>query len=244
MATLQHTSLQRHHLGEELTTLELGRTTETETGKPSPWQADFSFFFDTGGRRRCYIAPERFYESDRAAPRGPLTPAADIFSLGCCIAEMFLDGTALFDLSQLLAYRRGEYDPSMALHAIEDEALKSMVLHMIQPAADMRLSAAEYVCPTMMSLKSLQLGAQMGARTAAGETPLNVGVHRGYYELAQVLRRFKRPARTRKAVARRRAQPTRSAESLQPPERGLHASSRPCCRRSVCTPGSHECMLR
>ena len=26
-------------------------------------QADFSFFFDTGGRRRCYIAPERFYES-------------------------------------------------------------------------------------------------------------------------------------------------------------------------------------
>ena len=26
-------------------------------------QADFSFFFDTGGRRRCYIAPERFYKS-------------------------------------------------------------------------------------------------------------------------------------------------------------------------------------
>lgn len=28
-----------------------------------PDQADFSFYFDTGGRRRCYIAPERFYES-------------------------------------------------------------------------------------------------------------------------------------------------------------------------------------
>ena len=27
-------------------------------------QADFSFFFDTGGRRRCYIAPERLYTSD------------------------------------------------------------------------------------------------------------------------------------------------------------------------------------
>jgi phosphoinositide-3-kinase regulatory subunit 4 len=29
-------------------------------------QADFSFYFDTGGRRRCYIAPERFYESGAA----------------------------------------------------------------------------------------------------------------------------------------------------------------------------------
>ena len=31
-------------------------------------QADFSFFFDTGGRRRCYIAPERFYESSSSNP--------------------------------------------------------------------------------------------------------------------------------------------------------------------------------
>lgn len=31
-------------------------------------QADFSFFFDTGGRRRCYIAPERFYESTSSNP--------------------------------------------------------------------------------------------------------------------------------------------------------------------------------
>lgn len=29
-------------------------------------QADFSFFFDTGGRRRCYVAPERFYTADAA----------------------------------------------------------------------------------------------------------------------------------------------------------------------------------
>ena len=31
-------------------------------------QADFSFYFDTGGRRRCYIAPERFYESGTSDP--------------------------------------------------------------------------------------------------------------------------------------------------------------------------------
>jgi serine/threonine protein kinase len=66
-------------------------------------QADFSFFFDTGGRRRCYLAPERFYEaSSAAAAQGPtaLTPAMDVFSLGCVLAELFTDGAALFDLSQ------------------------------------------------------------------------------------------------------------------------------------------------
>ena len=36
--------------------------------------------------------------------------AADVFSLGCALGELFLDGSALFDLSQLLAYRRGEHD--------------------------------------------------------------------------------------------------------------------------------------
>lgn len=36
----------------------------------------------------------------------PNCPRQDIFSLGCVIAEVFCDGKALFDLSQLLAYRR------------------------------------------------------------------------------------------------------------------------------------------
>lgn len=37
-------------------------------------QADFSYWFDTGGRRRCYIAPERFYTGSGKAPPGGLTP--------------------------------------------------------------------------------------------------------------------------------------------------------------------------
>jgi len=42
----------------------------------APHQADFSFFFDTGGRRRCYLAPERFFEAPAAAidASAPLTP--------------------------------------------------------------------------------------------------------------------------------------------------------------------------
>lgn len=50
---------------------------------PAPWllmQADFSFFFDTAGRRKCYIAPERFYDAAGAgtaqeAAGSQLTPA-------------------------------------------------------------------------------------------------------------------------------------------------------------------------
>ncbi len=38
--------------------------------------------------------------------KSPHSPRQDIFSLGCVIAEVFCDGKALFDLSQLLAYRR------------------------------------------------------------------------------------------------------------------------------------------
>ena len=43
---------------------------------PANNPADFSFFFDTGGRRRCYVAPERFYESTGrggTAPKGSYT---------------------------------------------------------------------------------------------------------------------------------------------------------------------------
>eukprot|EP00898_Chlorokybus_atmophyticus_P003180 jgi/Chlat1/3863/Chrsp26S04158 len=52
---------------------------------PADNPADFSFFFDTGGRRRCYVAPERFYEPSDAlvSEDAPLDFAMDIFSLGC-----------------------------------------------------------------------------------------------------------------------------------------------------------------
>lgn len=35
----------------------------------------------------------------------------DIFSLGCVIAELFMDGEPLFDLTTLLKYRSGESNP-------------------------------------------------------------------------------------------------------------------------------------
>ncbi|KAK4765561.1 hypothetical protein SAY86_026651 [Trapa natans] len=110
--------------------------------------SDFSFFFDSGGRRLCYLAPERFYEHGgemQVAQDAPLKPSMDIFAVGCVIAELFLEGQPLFELSQLLAYRRGQYDPSQHLEKIPDCGIRKMILHMIQLEPESRLSAESYL---------------------------------------------------------------------------------------------------
>lgn len=115
---------------------------------PDDDPSDFSFFFDTGGRRRCYLAPERFYEHGveiQGAADAPLRPSMDIFSVGCVIAEVFLEGQPLFELSQLLAYRRGQYDPSQLIEKIPDAGIRKMILHMIQLDPETRLSAESYL---------------------------------------------------------------------------------------------------
>lgn len=103
--------------------------------------ADFSFFFDTSGRRTCYIAPERFYSADNnhdgSKRRGKerqvdeegrreakVTEAMDCFSAGCVIAELFLEGAPLFSLSQLFKYREGELNVETQLGAIDDEGIR------------------------------------------------------------------------------------------------------------------------
>ncbi len=73
-----------------------------------------------GGAARCHVAPERFQfaanqyahtetpdensesqvDTSKQLPR--LTPAMDVFSLGCAIGELLCDGQPLFDLPQLL----------------------------------------------------------------------------------------------------------------------------------------------
>jgi len=79
---------------------------------PEDNPADFSFYFDTSSRRICYLAPERFQSRNESSTgSGMLTDAMDIFSLGCVIAELFMDGSPMFTLSQLFRYKRGEYDP-------------------------------------------------------------------------------------------------------------------------------------
>ena len=123
---------------------------------PADDPSDFSFFFENeASRRRCYVAPERFYEAGKAAEAGAgpgagagaaeLTPAMDIFSAGCVLAELFLEGRQLFDLSQLHAYRRGEYDPGPVLAKVPDPQVRALIQDMIQLDPARRNSAAGYL---------------------------------------------------------------------------------------------------
>uniref|UniRef100_A0A674AVB9 non-specific serine/threonine protein kinase n=1 Tax=Salmo trutta TaxID=8032 RepID=A0A674AVB9_SALTR len=130
---------------------------------PEDNPADFNYFFDTSRRRTCYIAPERFVdgsmfttESDQNTPlvdltsnsqrsRGELKQAMDIFSAGCVIAELFTEGVPLFDLSQLLAYRKGHFQTEHVLMKIEDHYIRELVAQMVQRQPEKRLTAEEYL---------------------------------------------------------------------------------------------------
>ncbi|KAJ1735060.1 Serine/threonine-protein kinase [Coemansia biformis] len=131
---------------------------------PADDPAEFNFYFDAASRQCCCIAPERFYDPGSsiaqrlAAPsngRGggsggdhsglELQPSMDIFSAGCVIAELFLDGNPLFSLSRLLQYRKGDIAVSALVAAIPDSEVAELVQHMLQLDPAARLSAAEYL---------------------------------------------------------------------------------------------------
>jgi len=113
---------------------------------PEDNPADFSFFFDTSGRRTCYLAPERFLQpGEDAAGKTPINWAMDIFSVGCVIAELFAE-TPIFSLSQLFKYRSKEYDPEQSyFNRIADRDIREMVAHMTQLDPQARYSAEEYL---------------------------------------------------------------------------------------------------
>jgi hypothetical protein len=46
------------------------------------------------------------------------------FGLSCVLLEFFGDGDPPFDLSRLLAYRNGEFYPTVALKKVENEDLR------------------------------------------------------------------------------------------------------------------------
>ncbi|KAK4223774.1 Serine/threonine-protein kinase ppk19 [Podospora fimiseda] len=113
---------------------------------PEDNPADFSYFFDTSGRRTCYLAPERFVPpGEEMDPNAKVTWAMDVFSVGCVIAELFLE-TPIFSLSQLYKYRKEEYDPNIShLSRIPDKELREMIAHMIQLDPQKRYSAEQYL---------------------------------------------------------------------------------------------------
>ncbi|KAL2827543.1 hypothetical protein BDW59DRAFT_55585 [Aspergillus cavernicola] len=112
---------------------------------PEDNPADFSFYFDTSGRRTCYLAPERFLVAGEEPGSRNVNWAMDIFSAGCVIAELFLE-SPIFTLSQIYKYRNGEYSPQHSqLAKIEDPEIRALILHMIQLDPESRYSAEEYL---------------------------------------------------------------------------------------------------
>ncbi|CUA77390.1 phosphoinositide-3-kinase, regulatory subunit 4, p150 [Rhizoctonia solani] len=121
---------------------------------PEDDPSDFALFFDSSGRRTCYIAPERFYaagsdiaiekaERERQSQRDvDVTEAMDVFSMGCVIAELFTEGTATFTLAQLYKYRDKEINPEAHLAGLEDPGVKALVLSMIALDPETRPSFA------------------------------------------------------------------------------------------------------
>ena len=116
-----------------------------KTYLPEDNPADFSYYFDTSGRRTCYLAPERFLKAGEKDDLRGVTWAMDVFSVGCVIAELFLEAP-IFSLSQLFKYRKGEYDPETGyLGKIQDKDVRELVGHMIQLEPESRYSAEEYL---------------------------------------------------------------------------------------------------
>ena len=69
----------------------------------------------------------------------------DVFSVGCVIAELFLEAP-IFSLSQLYKFRKGEYDPEHGyISKIQDADIRELVSHMIQLEPESRYSAEEYL---------------------------------------------------------------------------------------------------
>lgn len=91
------------------------------------------YFGDLDNNIRCYTAPERWKSpTDSFAAQAKLEPSMDIFSAGCIIAEIMMDGLPLFDLARLQNHRRGTFDPREELQKrIGDPVIVSLILEMI-----------------------------------------------------------------------------------------------------------------
>ncbi|KAI0822421.1 hypothetical protein BC628DRAFT_1429686 [Trametes gibbosa] len=99
--------------------------------------SDFSFFFDTSGRRSS-TTPDINAKKSRLAVEdtegrrdGKVTEAMDCFSVGCVIAELFLEGKPLFTLSELFKYREGELKLDTQLGAIEEDGVRDLIKQMV-----------------------------------------------------------------------------------------------------------------
>jgi len=121
--------------------------------------AQYDFWFQTTERSRSYIAPERFCERDEDSlaktsehvitegiPRATrLEQPADIFSLGCVLAELYLDGEVVFTRERLMQFRKGQFEPAATLRRIRVPKAQDMINNMLHLDWRYRRSAEGYL---------------------------------------------------------------------------------------------------
>ena len=107
-----------------------------------------------GGDKKCCLAPERFYKPgcDEGEIPTELTPANDIFSLGCVLIELFLGGERALDLGDLMEYRRQGKDSTALpqtlkqnLDKIESSKMRAACKNMMSLDPSARLTPIEYL---------------------------------------------------------------------------------------------------
>jgi phosphoinositide-3-kinase regulatory subunit 4 len=93
----------------------------------------------------CSLAPERFTASSSSAMA--VTPAMDIFALGCLVVEICLNEACFQHLGQLLAYAQRDDATVLQqrLGKMESSALRAAAKHMLSQQPADRLSAAGYL---------------------------------------------------------------------------------------------------
>ncbi|RCK57264.1 putative serine/threonine-protein kinase VPS15 [Candida viswanathii] len=114
----------------------------------------YSFYFDSSGRRLCYIAPERFYNSQDHPKhvlnfnddglfslKNSVTDSMDLFSMGCVIAELYNDGEPTFTLSQLFKFMKNDYKPDLS--GIQNPHIVQLIEKLIKLDSNERSSARE-----------------------------------------------------------------------------------------------------
>ena len=116
--------------------------------------------------RTCYLAPERFLEKteyEEIKKENKLdskTAAMDVFSLGCIIAELFLE-TPLFDYENIIEYKKNKEFPNEInelMLKIHNDKLKKLILGMIELDVNKRMTLdqcmnmfLEEICPITIS---------------------------------------------------------------------------------------------
>ena len=124
---------------------------------PSDNWGDYQFFFTSVSTKiiGCYVAPEKFVPAQVDVNVASLKAlqTMDIFSLGCVLAEVYLDGNTLFDLPRLQEYKKDIYNPMILLKNIENKGMREIIMSMISINPGERKTAKEYL--EMMMIKKV-----------------------------------------------------------------------------------------